>query len=1041
MPSRSAFYTLRPSSVRPVSKFLCRLKKGYPTDRKEYDATIRVQDHEMDREKKKVAFKQSTTPINHSRYVFYKVNTIRNQNPLMSLLTEKDPLDDGTPHPKKHATTSLSRLLVLCGDALEGDDEVLEGTLLGVLLGGLAVHKVVECNGVLEEVIDTTEDAEDTEGEDPDTDNSDDGGLMVHATLEPTEETEEGSKGIDDEDSAGKLPRGEGRPEGTVGTGDEDEPVLSEGDLQEEDLVTVTEVLDDTTLIDTVAVVASNQESGEGDPGTDGKDNTEEDGHTPQLGEVPLDGRLGVGGVIVGNGQGSDIGENGDEDDQVQVERLVEDGNPETQEDLEMERQGDTVDDVGVHAVENLARSLESVDDGGKTRGKEDDIGSGTSSIGSTLDGDTGIGLLEGRSIVDTITSHGNEVATLLENFDDVVLVLGEDLSETIGSLNEIVHLRSGHVSTSGKTKLLSVVDVGTEAELTRSLTSDTDGITSQHLDGKTKVLGLVDGLRGIVTRRIRARHDTENLPMALTALAGNTKGTETTGSELGDLVLVVVENILGDGVVFLDGTENEERSSLNTDNALALRGLDDGGDLLGDGIEGVELKDLVAGENVLGAGVELERLEESLVNGIKTLLLARGSETASQHEIIGLNTSDSVGLGQRELVLGEGTGLVGAENLDTSKGLDGRELLDDSLLLGEVGSTDSHGGGNDSGETDGDTDDGDGEGELQDVDDAVGPVEGGNPDDEEGDDNEDEQNRTNAVQDLGEMTGTGRGARDESGSATDESVVTGGSDDHEGLTTLDRGRGVHGVTLVLVDSKGFTSDGGLINLEEGILGDNATVGGDNGTLLDLEDITGNDLRSLDLEETAITKNNSLERKSLLELSDDGTGLELLDETNTGVEEQETTDDTEINPILETGSENGSSLHDELNRADEEHEEFQDHVLLLFLHLIETVFPSPLVDFGGSETSAGVGLEKVLGDGASGSSGSDLLLSEILLSILRLEVVDEGVDILDVLIFVLDGGRLLLRVSGLFGLKYSGRNIGPDLGCTVPGGVGSGGRH
>jgi len=35
----------------------------------------------------------------------------------------------------------------------------------------------------------------------------------------------------------------------------------------------------------------------------------------------------------------------------------------------------------------------------------------------------------------------------------------------------------------------------------------------------------------------------------------------------------------------------------------------------------------------------------------------------------------------------------------------------------------------------------------------------------------------------------------------------------------------------VLVNSEGFTGDGGLIDLEEGIFGDDATVSRNNGTL------------------------------------------------------------------------------------------------------------------------------------------------------------------------------------------------------------------
>jgi hypothetical protein len=273
--------------------------------------------------------------------------------------------------------------------------------------------------------------------------------------------------------------------------------------------------------------------------------------------------------------------------------------------------------------VENLAGSLEGINDGTETGGKEDNIGSRAGSVGGTLDGNTSIGLLQRGGIVDTVTSHGNEVATLLENLNDVVLVLGENLSETVGSLNEIVNLRAGHVTTATETETLSVVDVGTETELAGSLTGDTDGITSKHLDGETKALGLVDSAGGIVTRGVGAGHDAENLPGTLTTLAGNTKGSETTGSELSDAVLVGLVNLIRDGVVLLDSLEDEERGTLDTDDTLALGGLDDGSDLLGDGIERLELNDLVLGQDTLGAGVELQGLEESLVDSIDTLLLA----------------------------------------------------------------------------------------------------------------------------------------------------------------------------------------------------------------------------------------------------------------------------------------------------------------------------------------------------------------------------------------------------------------------------------
>ncbi|CAI6098591.1 unnamed protein product [Clonostachys chloroleuca] len=683
---------------------------------------------------------------------------------------------------------------------LEKDGSLLLGTL-----GRLAVHQVVETSASLHEVVETTHNGEDTEGVDPDTDNTSDVGAVVRAT-EPTEDGEEGSEDIDDKDGTSQLPGRNGRPEGTVGTSDEDQPVLSKGDLEEDNLIDITVVLSDTTV-----VVTGSEHGSEGNPGTNSQDETEENGHTPELGKVPLDGGLGVRSVIVGNGQGGNIGEDGNEDDEVQVQALVEDGNPETEEDFHVEGQSDTVDNVGVHAVENLAGSLEGINDSTETGGKEDNIGSGTGSIGGAFDSNTGISLLQGGSIVDTVTSHGNEVTTLLENLNDGVLVLGENFSETIGSLNEIVNLGTGHVTTTTKTKTLSVVDVGTKTELAGSLTGDTDGVTSQHLDGETETLGFVDSAGSVVTRGVRAGHDTKNLPSTLTTLAGNTERTETTGSKFGNAVLVGLVNVLGDGVVLLDSLENEKRGTLDADDALTLGRLNNSLDLLGDGVEGVELENLVLGQNALGTGVELEGLEESLVDGIDTLLLA--------------------GSGQ-------------ARN------------------------------------------------------------------DEESGDDEDQENGTNAVENLSEVTSATGGSGNESSGTTNKGVVTSGSDDNEGLTTLDSGGRKALITVVLVDSERFTSKSGLIDLEEGTLGDDATISGDNGTIINLKDITGNDLVGLNLLQGTITEDSGLESESLLEFVDDRTGLVFLEETNTGVKQQETANNTEINPIFETGSENSSGLHE-----------------------------------------------------------------------------------------------------------------------------------
>ncbi len=50
-------------------------------------------------------------------------------------------------------------------------------------------------------------------------------------------------------------------------------------------------------------------------------------------------------------------------------------------------------------------------------------------------------------------------------------------------------------------------------------------------------------------------------------------------------------------------------------------------------------------------------------------------------------------------------------------------------------------------------------------------------------------------------------------------------------------------------------------------------------------------------------------------------------------------------------------LHDELNGANEEAQELEKHVLLLLLHLIETILLASLKHLLGCETNPGVGLD------------------------------------------------------------------------------------
>lgn len=85
--------------------------------------------------------------------------------------------------------------------------------------------------------------------------------------------------------------------------------------------------------------------------------------------------------------------------------------------------------------------------------------------------------------------------------------------------------------------------------------------------------------------------------------------------------------------------------------------------------------------------------------------------------------------------------------------------------------------------------------------------------------------------------------------------------------------------------------------------------------LFDLQNVARNDIWSFDLEKTTITENDSLEGESLLQFVDDRASLELLDKTDSSVQQKQGADDPKIDPILETSSEHSGGLSQRLLSA------------------------------------------------------------------------------------------------------------------------------
>lgn len=58
-----------------------------------------------------------------------------------------------------------------------------------------------------------------------------------------------------------------------------------------------------------------------------------------------------------------------------------------------------------------------------------------------TIHGNSNVGLLERGGVIDAVAGHADDVATALEDGDDLVLVLGEDLCEAVRVLHQRVHV------------------------------------------------------------------------------------------------------------------------------------------------------------------------------------------------------------------------------------------------------------------------------------------------------------------------------------------------------------------------------------------------------------------------------------------------------------------------------------------------------------------------------------------------------------------------------------------------------------------------
>ena len=327
------------------------------------------------------------------------------------------------------------------------------------------------------------------------------------------------------------------------------------------------------------------------------------------------------------------------------------------------------------------------------------------------------------------------------------------------------------------------------------------------------------------------------------------------------------------------------------------------------------------AGEPRL-AGVVDERALSRLTHGLAQLLvpLGIGAQSHAGQELL-LRCGELV-LDDGHLVLGEGTGLVGADGLRAAKGLDGRELADDCLTLGHLGHAKRQHDGHDGNQALGDGGDGKRDSDHKGVEQGgrvgknVAHAVADDVDTKDNDADDDNHNGKDAAE-LGKLHLQRRelflGLGQSAGDLAHLGVHAGA--DHDGATaTVHHGRAhvAHVLAVaerhvvsargklnhvgVLLDRHGLAGQCGLFDLHRGAL-EHAAVGRDGVARLEHDHVAGHELGARQVHELAVAQHLGLRRAHFLQGLEGLLALGFLDHAQHRVDDNDEHDDGDVGKI------------------------------------------------------------------------------------------------------------------------------------------------
>ena len=589
--------------------------------------------------------------------------------------------------------------------------------------------------------------------------------------------------------------------------------------------------------------------------------------------------------------------------DQVHPQQLhrLEDGKADERGDKHREHLGKVgrkqeLDDLA-DVVVDAATLFAGTDDGGEVVVGKHHVGDVLGNVGTgDAHADADVGTLDGRGVVDAVARHGHDLVARLPSLDDTGLVLGLDAGVHAVVLDVRVEFLVAHAIEVGTGDGMAAI--GDDTQLLGDGHGGVDVVARDHDGADTGIVGLADGVGDLGADRVnhagQAAEDQVVLERGGAAVAwdlgvgaacqrqhaqGLVGHGLVGGHELGTTLLGQGDDLIALVDVGAQADHHVGRA-LGVLLVLAVQGLNDHGHHLA-----ARVKRGLAHARVLGSqtsearlsGIVDERALGRLAHGLTQFLvpLGIGAQRHTCQELL-LRRSELV-LDDGHLVLGKGTGLVGADGLRAAESLDGRELADNCLALGHLGHAKRQHDGHDGDQALGDGSDGERDGDHKGVEQGsrvgkdVAHAVADDVDAKDHDADDDHHNGEDTAE-LGELhlqrrelfLGLGQGTgdlahlgihagADHDGAAT--AVHNGGAHVAHVLAVAERhvigARGKLDHVGVLLDRHGLAGERGLFDLHRGAL-EHAAVGRDGVARLEHDHVAGYELGARQVHEFAV---------------------------------------------------------------------------------------------------------------------------------------------------------------------------------------------